>query len=157
MARLRVSIVFESGARIGPGKAKLLESIRDTGSISAAAREMGMSYKRAWLLLDSMNQAFTELVVTAAPGGAGGGGATLTPFGAEVLERYRLIHDGCPQNPGTGRLKTFAGGPAARPRSRCSKKDQPSRCGSGPVSSAARHGANCDIKGVNYAENAKFR
>src|SRR6266446_2038811 len=62
MARLRVSIVFESGARIGPGKAKLLESIRDTGSISAAAREMGMSYKRAWLLLDSMNQAFTELV-----------------------------------------------------------------------------------------------
>src|SRR5437016_3820149 len=81
MARLRVSIVFESGARIGPGKAKLLESIRDTGSISAAAREMGMSYKRAWLLLDSMNQAFTELVVTAASGGAGGGGATLTPFG----------------------------------------------------------------------------
>ena len=73
MARVRVSIVFESGARIGPGKAKLLESIRDTGSISAAAREMGMSYKRAWLLLDSMNQAFTELVVTAASGGAGGG------------------------------------------------------------------------------------
>ena len=66
MVRVRVSIVFESGARIGPGKAKLLESIRDTGSISAAAREMGMSYKRAWLLLDSMNQAFTELVVTAA-------------------------------------------------------------------------------------------
>ena len=93
MARLRVSIVFESGARIGPGKAKLLESIRDTGSISAAAREMGMSYKRAWLLLDSMNQAFTEPVVTAAPGGAGGGGATLTPFGAEVLKRYRDIHD----------------------------------------------------------------
>src|SRR6478672_9366069 len=93
MARLRVSVVFESGARIGAGKAKLLESIRDTGSISAAARGMGMSYKRAWLLLDSMNQAFTELVVRAAPGGAGGGGATLTPFGAEVLERYRHIHD----------------------------------------------------------------
>jgi len=49
MARLKVSIVFESGARIGPGKAALLESIRDTGSISAAARDMGMSYKRAWL------------------------------------------------------------------------------------------------------------
>jgi molybdate transport system regulatory protein len=93
MARLRVSIVFESGARIGPGKAKLLESIRQTGSISAAAREMGMSYKRAWVLLDSMNQAFLEPVVTAAPGGAGGGGATLTPFGAEVLERYRSVHD----------------------------------------------------------------
>src|SRR3984893_2753497 len=93
MPRVRVSIVFESGARIGPGKAKLLESIRDTGSISAAAREMGMSYKRAWLLLDSMNQAFTEPVVTAAPGGSGGGGATLSPFGAEGLERYRRIHD----------------------------------------------------------------
>jgi molybdate transport system regulatory protein len=93
MARLKVSIVFESGARVGPGKAKLLESIRETGSISAAARDMGMSYKRAWLLLDSMNQAFTEAVVTAAPGGAGGGGATLTPFGAEVLERYRRIYE----------------------------------------------------------------
>ena len=93
MPPVRVSIVFESGARIGPGKVKLLESIRDAGSISAAAREMGMSYKRAWLLLDSINQAFTELVVTAAPGGAGGGGATLTPFGAEVLERYNRILD----------------------------------------------------------------
>jgi hypothetical protein len=72
MARPKVSIVFESGARIG-GKAKLLEGVRDTGSISAAPREMGMSYKRAWLLLDSMNQAFSEFVVTAAPGGAGGG------------------------------------------------------------------------------------
>jgi molybdate transport repressor ModE-like protein len=70
----------------------LLESIRDTGSISAAARDMGMSYKRAWLLLDSTNQAFTELVVTASPGGAGGGGATLTPFGAELLERYHRVH-----------------------------------------------------------------
>jgi molybdate transport system regulatory protein len=93
MARVRISIVFDSGARIGPGKAALLESIRDTGSISAAAREMGMSYKRAWVLLDSINQAFIEPVVTAAPGGAGGGGAILTEFGAEVLERYRRISD----------------------------------------------------------------
>jgi molybdate transport system regulatory protein len=91
MPRIKISIVFESGARIGPGKAKLLESIRNTGSISAAARDMGMPYKRAWLLLDSMNQVFTEPVITAAPGGAGGGGATLTPFGAEVLERYRRV------------------------------------------------------------------
>src|SRR5205807_1391997 len=91
MTRVRVSIVFESGARIGPGKAKLLESIRDTGSISAAAREMGMSYKRAWLLLDSINQAFNEPVVNTMPGGPGGGGATLTPFGADVLKRYRRI------------------------------------------------------------------
>src|SRR5881397_2849244 len=89
MATVRVSIVFESGARIGPGKVKLLESIRDTGSISAAARDMGMSYKRAWLLLDSVNQAFTEPVVTR----AGGGGAKLTEFGAEILMRYQRIEE----------------------------------------------------------------
>ena len=93
MAKLKVSILFDSGARIGPGKARLLECIRDTGSISAAARDMRMSYKRAWLLLDSMNQAFSAPVITAAPGGAKGGGAALTEFGAEVLERYRRIHD----------------------------------------------------------------
>jgi molybdate transport system regulatory protein len=93
MARVQITMVFESGARIGPGKAKLLESIRDNGSISAAARDMGMSYKRAWVLLDSINRAFTEPVVTAAPGGAGGGGARLTPFGAELLERYNRIVD----------------------------------------------------------------
>lgn len=92
MPRIKLSIVFESGARIGPGKAKLLESIRDTGSISAAARDMRMSYKRAWVLLDSMNQAFTRPLVTAAPGGTGGGGALLTALGVEVLERYRRIH-----------------------------------------------------------------
>jgi molybdate transport system regulatory protein len=92
MPRVKVSLIFESGARIGPGKARLLESIRDTGSISAAARDMRMSYKRAWVLLDSMNQAFAEPLVAAAPGGAGGGGAALTAFGAEVLERYRRIH-----------------------------------------------------------------
>ena len=91
MARLKLSIVFESGARIGPGKAKLLESIRDTGSISAAARDMGMPYKRAWVLLDSMNRAFNEPVVEAVTGGAHGGGALLTPFGADVLDRYRRM------------------------------------------------------------------
>jgi molybdate transport repressor ModE-like protein len=72
MPRVKISLIFESGARIGPGKARLLESIRDTGSISAAARDMRMSYKRAWVLLDSMNQAFTETLIAASPGGAGG-------------------------------------------------------------------------------------
>jgi molybdate transport system regulatory protein len=91
MPRVKISLIFESGARIGPGKARLLESVRETGSISAAARDMQMSYKRAWVLLDSMNRAFTEPLVVAAPGGAGGGGAGLTAFGAEVLERYRRL------------------------------------------------------------------
>lgn len=91
MATLKISIVLASGARVGPGKAALLESIRDTGSISAAARGMGMDYKRAWMLLDSMNQAFDTPVAIAAPGGARGGGARLTPFGAELLERFRRL------------------------------------------------------------------
>jgi molybdate transport system regulatory protein len=91
MATLKISIVLASGARVGPGKATLLESIRDTGSISAAARSMGMDYKRAWLLLDSMNHAFRTPVVVTMPGGPRGGGARLTPFGAELLERFRRL------------------------------------------------------------------
>lgn len=91
MGTLKISIVFASGARVGPGKAALLESIRDTGSISAAARSMGMDYKRAWLLLDSMNQAFDTPVVATNPGGPRGGGAHLTLFGVELLERFRRL------------------------------------------------------------------
>jgi molybdate transport system regulatory protein len=74
---------------IGPGKAHLLESIRRTGSISAARREMGMSYKHAWLLVDSMNGCFKSALVEAVKGGKAGGGACLTPLGLEVLECYR--------------------------------------------------------------------
>src|SRR5919199_987732 len=87
MATLKLSIIFESGARIGPGKVQLLQSIRDTGSISAAAREMGMSYKQAWLLLDSLNAAFNKPVVAAATGGDHGGGGRLTPLGGDVRGR----------------------------------------------------------------------
>ncbi len=74
---------------IGPGKADLLESIRRTGSISAAGREMGMSYKHAWLLVDSMNGCFNTALVQAVKGGRTGGGAALTPLGNEVLACYR--------------------------------------------------------------------
>jgi molybdate transport system regulatory protein len=91
MARLKLTIVLNSGARFGPGKAALLESIRDSGSISAAARGMGMSYKRAWLLLDSINRAFKTPAVTAATGGHHGGGARLTDFGRDLLDRYRRM------------------------------------------------------------------
>jgi molybdate transport system regulatory protein len=91
MVRLKVSLIFESGARIGPGKIALLESVRDTGSISAAARAMGMDYKRAWMLIDSLNRAFDTPVVERAAGGSGGGGATLTKLGADVLARYRRL------------------------------------------------------------------
>ncbi len=74
---------------IGPGKADLLEAIADTGSISAAARQTGMSYRRAWLLMDAMNRSFKQPLVDTATGGKGGGGSQITDFGRDVLRRYR--------------------------------------------------------------------
>jgi molybdate transport system regulatory protein len=76
---------------IGPGKAQLLDAIRRTGSISAAGREMGISYKHAWLLVDSMNGCFQGALVEAVKGGKAGGGASLTSLGLEVLECYRRM------------------------------------------------------------------
>ena len=91
MAQIRITLVLKSGSRIGPGKAALLESIQSTGSISAAARAMGMDYKRAWLLIDSVNQAFTSPAVERVTGGPGGGGAVLTPLGSDLVARYRKL------------------------------------------------------------------
>lgn len=88
MTHLRLRILFND-AMLGPGKAELLERIRETGSISAAGRQMEMSYKRAWMLVEEMNAAFRDPVVASARGGAGGGGAQLTETGAEVLRLYR--------------------------------------------------------------------
>jgi molybdate transport system regulatory protein len=91
MARLTLTLVLASGARIGPGKAALLESVRATGSISAAARAIGMDYKRAWLLVDSLNRAFDTPVAERTTGGARGGGARLTSLGEDLLRRYRRL------------------------------------------------------------------
>jgi len=91
MARIRLTLTLQSGARIGPGKAQLLESVHATGSISAAARALGIDYKRAWLLLDSINRAFVTPAVERTAGGSGGGGAVLTPFGKKLLARYRRL------------------------------------------------------------------
>jgi molybdate transport system regulatory protein len=89
---LKLRILFD-GAMFGPGKAELLERIRDTGSISAAGRQMEMSYKRAWMLVETMNAAFREPLVDSMRGGAGGGGARLTEAGKEVLRHYRAVED----------------------------------------------------------------
>lgn len=91
VARLQIRVTFDSGLVLGPGKADLLEHVRDTGSISAAGRRMKMSYKRAWDLIDAMNRHFARPVVETSKGGAGGGGARLTAMGEEVVERYRRI------------------------------------------------------------------
>jgi len=88
---VRLRVVLERDVAIGPGKADLLAAVGATGSISAAARRMGMSYKRAWLLVDTMNRCFRTPLVAAAKGGQAGGGAELTPLGREVLRRYRAV------------------------------------------------------------------
>lgn len=89
----RVRIVFGEAMRIGPGKADLLETIGRTGSISAAGRALGMSYRRAWLLVNEVNTIFTRPVVVASTGGAQGGGAQLTDFGRALVAAYRRIEE----------------------------------------------------------------
>jgi molybdate transport system regulatory protein len=89
--RLSIRIDLASGDRIGPGKIALLEAIRSTGSISAAARALGMSYRRAWLLVEEVNDALLEPAVTAEIGGRRGGGAALTAVGERVVDLYRSI------------------------------------------------------------------
>ncbi|QRM54529.1 winged helix-turn-helix domain-containing protein [Sinorhizobium sp. BG8] len=80
---------FATGARLGPGKIELMSLVREHGSIRAAGAAIGMSYRRAWLLADETNRMFNEPVIAARHGGKSGGGAALTPFGEQVLSRYR--------------------------------------------------------------------
>lgn len=88
---LTLRVLGKSAAAMGPGKAELVERIGRTGSISAAAREMGMSYRRAWQLVEALNGAFREPVVETAIGGRSGGGARVTPFGAGLVARFRAM------------------------------------------------------------------
>jgi molybdate transport system regulatory protein len=78
---------------LGPGKADLLERIKETGSIAAAGRRMSMSYKRAWMLVEELNRAFREPLVESSRGGASGGGARLTEAGEAVLANYRKLEE----------------------------------------------------------------
>ena len=91
--RLTVRFDFDKERRLGPGKVALLEAIKATGSISAAGRSHKMSYRRAWLLVDELNRLFGEPVVSAHPGGAKGGGATLTSTGEQVIRLYRAAEN----------------------------------------------------------------
>ena len=88
---LRVRVMQGDTIAFGPGKADLLQAIVQTGSISGAAREMQMSYRRAWLLVEEMNRCFASPLVATATGGARGGGAVVTELGQEVLARYRRM------------------------------------------------------------------
>jgi molybdate transport system regulatory protein len=92
--QLRLRVVQNRGIIIGPGRADLLELIQTQGSIAAAGRQMRMSYKRAWALVDAMNTTFAAPLVEAAKGGAGGGGARLTPLGSKSsppIARCRIV------------------------------------------------------------------
>jgi molybdate transport system regulatory protein len=89
--KLRLRLYLGDEIAMGPGKADLLEAIQETGSISAAGRQMRMSYRRAWLLVDTMNRCFRTPLVATERGGAGRGGATLTPLGVEILARFRAM------------------------------------------------------------------
>ncbi len=90
-ARLSIRIDLTTGDRIGPGKVALLEAIRSTGSISAAARALKMSYRRAWLLVEELNQSLREPAVVAETAGGSGGGAVVTAVGEQVIALYRAI------------------------------------------------------------------
>jgi molybdate transport system regulatory protein len=87
--RLTLRLDFATGRRLGPGKIALLEAIGRTGSISAAGREFGMAYRRAWLLTDELNRMFKEPLIEAKGGGRKGGGAVLTDLGERVVSLYR--------------------------------------------------------------------
>lgn len=88
---LRIRIIFGDADMIGPGKAELLERIDRCGSIAAAGREMGMSYKRAWQLIGTLNAMFREPLVDSTRGGPRGGGAVLTDAGRRVVSLYRAF------------------------------------------------------------------
>lgn len=89
--RIKLQLMCDEEIAMGPGKADLLDAINRHGSISAAGRAMGMSYRRAWLLVDTMNRCWQEPLVATAPGSARGGGARLTEHGRTVLGHYRSL------------------------------------------------------------------
>ena len=91
LTHLRVT--FSDDFYVGPGRADLMQGIAETGSIAAAGKRMGMSYKRAWMLVQALNDGFGQPLIEASRGGAGQGGASLTEDGQFVLERYRAMQD----------------------------------------------------------------
>ncbi len=91
--QFRLRVYRDDSIAIGPGKIALLEAIAETGSISAAARQFNMSYRRAWMLIDQMNRALSQPAVATATGGAHGGGTRLTPVGEDIIKHYRAIEN----------------------------------------------------------------
>ena len=89
--RLRMRVTVDDTIAIGPGKIALLEALHETRSITAAAKALGMSYRRAWTLIDELNRSLKEPAVVSAAGGAQGGGSELSATGRQLLDLYRAI------------------------------------------------------------------
>lgn len=98
MQGLHIEIVFGKEERIGPGKVRLLELIAEKGSITEAAQAMGMSYRKAWLLVDAIDKLFAAPLIEKRVGGHGKGGASLTPLGQEIIRQYRAFEAQCQAN-----------------------------------------------------------
>ena len=92
--KIKLQIYCGEEIAMGPGKADLIDAINEHGSISAAARAIGMSYRRAWMLVSVMNRCWREPLIETAPGGRARAGARVTPFGRDVLARYRALQNG---------------------------------------------------------------
>ena len=108
---VRLRVDFTADCSIGPGKIALLEGIRASGSLSQAARDLDMSYRRAWLLLESLNTSFAQPVADLSRGGSGGGGATVTPFGEAMIRAFRALEADTAQR--AGRLLAKVAGEVA--------------------------------------------
>ena len=114
---LTLRVLGKSAAAMGPGKADLIEHVGQSGSISAAAREMGMSYRRAWQLVESLNADFREPVVTTAIGGTRGGGARVTAYGERLVSQFRAMERKASAAIAAD-LRRFSG-QLSKPRNRC--------------------------------------
>lgn len=121
-AALTIRVDFGAYGYLGPGKIALMELIAKHGSISAAGKEMGMSYRRAWLLVDEINQIFRDPLVEKQMGGSGGGGARLTKLGRDVVGRYRAIERAA-ATAATADLKAMKASLPARPAGRSGNED----------------------------------
>lgn len=122
LAALTIRVDFGAHGFLGPGKITLMELISKHGSISAAGKEMGMSYRRAWLLVDEINRIFREPLVEKQMGGSGGGGARLTRLGRDVVGRYRAI-EGAAATASAADLRALRASLPSRPAARPGGED----------------------------------
>lgn len=125
--KIKLQLLCGEAIAMGPGKADLLDTIAAEGSISGAARRMGMSYRRAWQLVDLMNRCWAAPLVETSPGSARGGGARLTPLGAEVLSGYRALQAALDMQAGNCDAAALAANLRARPLRSQAERDQTER------------------------------